>query len=192
MALRRKQNRFNKRLIIGLLALVILLIAGFVGYKIYQSRKRQQTTIIPTTPTKNTNSYGASGNTSKQTPPAGGFSSSDLNKDSGSSNSGNSSGPIKPYGNFVSNHKPGQNGSGTTEDSICNTSPGATCYIEFTKDSIVKKLELKTTDSNGTAMWSWNVKDAGLTAGSWQVSAVAALNGQTASTQDSIPLEISP
>lgn len=100
-------------------------------------------------------------------------------------------GPTKPFGNFVSNHNPG-NGLPTQEKSTCNTTPGASCYIQFTMGDLTKKLSTQTTDSYGAAYWTWDIKDAGLSEGSWQISAIATLNGQTATTQDQIPLKIQP
>jgi flagellar hook assembly protein FlgD len=100
---------------------------------------------------------------------------------------------IAPSGNFVSNHKPGQNGSPTSEQSVCDTTPGATCFIQFTRDSTVKILAPQVAGSDGTAFWEWDAKDAssiGLTPGSWNVSAVASLNGQTKTSNDALPLEI--
>lgn len=99
-------------------------------------------------------------------------------------------GPASPYGYFVSNHKPGQNGTNTTEQSVCKTTPSSTCYIAFTNGSVVKTLETKTVDDSGTAAWSWDVRSAGLLSGSWKVTAVAGLNGQTVSSDDPILLEV--
>jgi hypothetical protein len=98
--------------------------------------------------------------------------------------------PKVPYGNFVSNHSPGKNGSPTSEQSACNTTPGATCAITFTKDIITKSLPSKATDSNGSVLWNWSPKDIGLTPGSWKITAIATLNGQTASADDQISLEV--
>lgn len=99
----------------------------------------------------------------------------------------------QPTGTFVSNHRPGQGGTPTQEASTCKTTPGASCYIQFSKDGTVKSLETQAVDSDGAAYWSWDVKDAkgiGLASGSWKISAVATLNGQTKTSDDSIALEI--
>jgi hypothetical protein len=98
--------------------------------------------------------------------------------------------PKAPYGNFVSNHSPGKNGSPTYEQSACNTTPGANCTITFSKDSISKSLAIKIVDSNGSAIWSWTPNQIGLSSGSWKITATATLNGQSASTDDQIPLEV--
>jgi hypothetical protein len=95
--------------------------------------------------------------------------------------------PVVPSGNFVSNHHPG-GGNPTSEASTCNTTAGATCYIQFTKGSTVKKLNTETTDARGAAIWYWDVNTAGLSSGSWIITAVATLNGQTKTANDAQPL----
>jgi len=97
--------------------------------------------------------------------------------------------PQVPTGNFVSNHRPGGSAP-TSEASTCNTTPGAVCYIQFTKGSITKKLDAQTTGKDGGAIWYWDVKSAGLEAGSWKVTAVATLNGQTQTADDGLALEV--
>lgn len=95
-----------------------------------------------------------------------------------------------PYGSFVSNHHPGQNGTPSTEASLCNTTPGASCYIKLTQGSIVKKLPSQVTDAGGSTSWNWSIDKAGLTSGSWQVTAVADLGSQSKQTADPMPLEV--
>jgi hypothetical protein len=97
---------------------------------------------------------------------------------------------VAPFGVFVSNHTPGQNGAPTRIDSTCNNTSGSNCYIKFTKGSITTKLPSKITNSDGTATWNWDINDANLTSGEWQITAVATLNGQTKSASDPRPLTI--
>ncbi|HSW85275.1 MAG TPA: hypothetical protein VLF79_01510 [Candidatus Saccharimonadales bacterium] len=96
---------------------------------------------------------------------------------------------IEPYGQFVSNHRPGQN-SPTDEVSICDTTPGANCYIKFTAadNSTSTQLPVQTAGSDGSTSWAWNSNI--LTNGKWQVTAIASLNGQTKSATDPTLLEI--
>ena len=98
----------------------------------------------------------------------------------------------RPFGVFVSNHSPSLSGSSIyqNEQSVCNTTPGAHCYIEFTKGTIIKQLASQTTNAQGATYWTWNVNEAGLTQGTWQIIAVASLNGQTSSAQDSNNLKV--
>jgi len=88
---------------------------------------------------------------------------------------------------FVSNHHPQ---IGDAMQSVCNTTAGARCNIVFTKDGVTKSLGDKKVDGGGSAYWDWKVSDLGLTAGSWQVSAVASLGDQTQTAADAQLLEI--
>jgi hypothetical protein len=100
-------------------------------------------------------------------------------------------GPSAPTGQFVSNHRPGQNGTDTSMQSICTTTPGATCDITFTsQDGVVKNLGSKKTDNNGAAIWDWDINGANLASGTWTVTATASLNVITSSTTDDIKLEV--
>jgi len=96
--------------------------------------------------------------------------------------------PKAPTGQFVSSHTASLNSSSnfgvTTEDSVCNTSAGATCEITFTQNGVTKSLGKKTVDGSGAAYWSgWKIADY-LTSGTWKITATASLNGQTTSTTD--------
>ncbi len=100
---------------------------------------------------------------------------------------------IVPTGTFVSNHFPGQNGSSTAEASVCNASPGATCYIKFTNVATGETTQLASqiADAHGTTSWYWDVDhDAHLTTGQWKVEAVATLGGQTRTAADALNLTI--
>jgi hypothetical protein len=109
-------------------------------------------------------------------------------------NQSSSAALIQPSGAFVSNHKPNLGGSPapSSEQSVCNTTPGAKCSITFTKDSITKTLESKVADSSGSVYWSWDVKSLGLSAGSWEIAATSSLNSQTLTSKDSLALEVRP
>lgn len=189
-----KRLRLGKiKLLVGLLVVVIVIIGLFLIHQHKFSRK-----IIPSTQSKSTVSSSKSSSSS----------SSVKNSQLGSSSSSSSApttpdkstptlapassgaAPATPTGQFVSNHKPGANGSPTSEESVCSTTPGATCYIEFTMGSTVKKLNAETADANGSAYWNWDVGNAGFTSGSWQVTAVATDNGKSASANDATPLEV--
>ncbi len=101
---------------------------------------------------------------------------------------------ITPVGNFVSSHNSSISGTIYTkyEQSVCNTTPGATCTIVFTKDNSTKSLPAKVVDSTGTVYWDWVVQDIGLTPGSWKITARATLNNQTKTADDSVQLVIQP
>ncbi len=102
--------------------------------------------------------------------------------------------PITPFGNFVSNHSPNLDGNPapSSVDSVCNTTPGTTCMIEFTnQNGVVKSLQPQKTDSNGATYWNWDVDKAGFTVGTWKIKVTATLNGQTSTAED-INLEVGP
>lgn len=102
---------------------------------------------------------------------------------------------LAPYGTFVSNHRPslsGSNGVPSQEQSVCLTTPGASCLISFTNNGVIKTLDSQIADSKGAVYWSWDVKKAGFTEASWSVSATASLNGQSKDTKDSLDLTIDP
>lgn len=101
---------------------------------------------------------------------------------------------IAPTGSFVSNHHPNLGGSPAPnqEQSVCNTTPGATCNIEFTKSGVVKSLGSKITDSSGATYWTWTLQGIGLTQGSWKIVAVATLNGQTRTAEDALAIDVQP
>jgi hypothetical protein len=201
---RQKPKRQHKRLFttLGIVALIVVVggVSGVVLHlrHVHDAQKRSGAVATVTTP-KTTPSSGdkSSGGTSTTSTTTG---TSD--KDSGTStNTGSSSSSststtttaalIAPYGTFVSNHRPGQNGSPTTEQSVCTTTPGATCNITFTNSAgVVKSLGAQTVGSDGTASWNWNVTGSDLAAGSWKVAATATLNGQSKATADATTLEI--
>ena len=99
---------------------------------------------------------------------------------------------VTPSGNFVSNHRPNLDGDPAPNEiqSVCVTTPGATCTIVFTKGGTSKSLPSQKTDQGGAAYWTWKLQDIGLTTGEWKVEAKATLNGKTMSAQDSINLEV--
>lgn len=176
-----KKFNFNRRsAAVALAVLVILVILIF-----WLARPSIPAGTIPSTSPVN-NSRGSTGNGSNNSGSQSGGNTTTApsgTKNQTSSTSASGSGPITPYGNFVSNHHPG-GADPTSEASVCITSPGATCYIEFTKGGETKKLDTETTDSSGSAYWYWDTKTAGLDSGSWTVTAIAELNYQTAKATD--------
>lgn len=113
--------------------------------------------------------------------------------DKSSNSSQDSSILLAPSGAFVSNHKPNLDGkpAPNTMQSVCNTTPGATCSIIFTKDNISKSLIKKKADSNGNVYWDWSLQEIGLTEGTWTIEAKSSLSGTDKSTFDSLTLDIS-
>jgi cytoskeletal protein RodZ len=178
--------------LVVVLAVVVLYSTGHVSF--HKSR------IAPVIPSTNPAPKSSSTNkTDKSTVSNSGSAQTtnptDTSQKAGTPSATNTTPPIEPTGTFVSNHYPGKNGDPTTEQSVCNTTPGATCFIQFTQGSVVKLLAPQTVGSDGATYWSWDAKAAtsiGLTAGSWNVSAVASLNGQTQTSDDAIALVMQP
>ncbi len=170
----------------------LLVVAGIVALELTNTthifHKKKVPAIIPvnTSKTSSAKTNGPSSSAASSAPQ-----SSSQNTKVASPVGGNTSGNlVQPYGDLVSNHRPGQNGSGTTEQSVCNTTPSATCFIQFTETSSgkVTKLPTQTVGSNGSTIWDWDTHT--LTSGEWQIKAVASLNGQTKTVTDSIKLEV--
>lgn len=188
---KRFANRYGTKLYAGISLLVValvMLVAELTGFIHLLHKNTSVSPVIPTSETSGSAPSSSSGSSPAKTPSTKG---SDSPVSAGSTTK--SYLPLyAPYGDFVSNHHPNLSGSPAPsgETSVCNTTPGATCYIRFTKGASTTSLPSKTTDSNGAAYWTWDVKTAHLTAGDWIISAVANLNGQTKSTIDQTPLSV--
>lgn len=178
----------RKRMLIILLALVLILAVWW-----YLERPSHKTTLTIPTSSSTTGVQPSGASQSKNQSATNSSTSPSLPTKSSNiaSTTTNTNQPlIDPWGNFVSNHKPGQDGSGTAETSVCNTTPGASCYIKFTNGSLTRTLDTKTADINGSIIWNWDVSSAGFTSGSWHISAVASLGDQTKTVNDSQALVI--
>ena len=175
----------RKWFIVGGIVILALIISGAV-WGFHQNNK---TTIA----TKPTNAVTAGQDTKGEpvTSQATSGGSGTNNKTGGDTSSANTT-LIAPQGDFVSNHHPNLGGSPApnTEQSVCNTTPGATCQIIFTKDGITQTLPSQTADSGGAAYWSWKLQDLNLTEGTWKVSAKATLGSQTKTADDALQLEV--
>lgn len=172
--------------------LLLILVAGVIILHTRSVHKAQHTSgTIPNS--KKTVTSGAKVGNSKKSQKTSASSASSSTKTQGPAvtSSAGSASLIAPFGTFVSNHKPGQSGSPTSEQSVCNTTPGATCDIQFTNSAgVTKSLGAEVAGSSGTAFWSWDIKGGTLAPGSWKITAVVKLNGQTSTTSDPTPLEV--
>lgn len=177
------------------MAVVIVIIYLFVHHRPIRQEIKATTTPANGSQTPSTSNLtpkngGSSSTSSGQTPQSNTIPSS---TDKLPSSSPSTSQPLKaPSGTFVSNHRPSLSGSSSQEQSVCNTTPGANCYIQFTKGNLVKTLPVQTVGSSGSVYWNWDVQSAGFSPGPWQITAIASANGQTLTTQDSQPLEVQP
>jgi hypothetical protein len=100
----------------------------------------------------------------------------------------------KPVGDLVSNHQPNLDGkpAPSTLESVCITTPGASCSISFTKDGIIKELPAQTADAEGAVDGNWKLQDYDLTEGTWSITAKATLGGQTKTAEDPLKLKVMP
>jgi hypothetical protein len=132
-------------------------------------------------------------NTSNST--TGSTNNSDKTSSGGSSGSSTSSTAplLTPTGDFVSDHEPNLSGSPhpNTMNSVCNTTPGATCYISFTNGDTTKSLSKQQADSGGGTYWNYSLQSVGLTQGTWTIEAIATSNGQTKTAYDAMNLTVS-
>lgn len=181
-----------------LLSVSVIIIALELTGTTYLFHKRQAVSgVIPSSSTKeNKNGSNETGTTTDR-PVTSPSADTDTSSEKSSTAVSDGTAPlISPYGSFVSNHKPSYSGAGNVpskEQSVCITTPGASCYITFVNnENITKKLESKVADSKGAVYWDWDVKEAGFTVGTWKITATASLNGQTKTTSDSMDLMVVP
>jgi hypothetical protein len=196
-----KQRITNKKLLIVLIALIILCLF-FARYVLFAKPKRSthssntshSQTITQNSAQEESPKYP---NPYQTTPiPSTNVPGGDLNN-----NTTNQS-LVSPFGQFVSNYGPvsysATNGS-NQEESICQTTIGASCSIVFiqgqTKKALqVQQVKLVNGSQNGVASWSWTPSqvggNGGLTPGQWEVEAIATLNNQTKITTSNLKLNI--
>lgn len=180
----------SRILLIGLAFVIAIVTLLELTNTTYIFHKQKTPAVIPVEQTNTPQASSSQANSQPSTPPT----SKDAGSQSTSTSQSSSAPLISPYGDFVSNHQPNLDGqpNPSAVTSVCNTTPGATCYIRFTKGSTSTTLPVKTSDSKGVVYWSWDIKKAALTTGNWTITAVASLNGQTKSSQDQLVLSVSP
>ena len=194
-----KGNKNTKKRLLGISSVVLVLIATVilleranVTHLFHDAApKALPVTASPDTKGEPSTSQTAS-NSDKSSQNSSTPTTSSQPGDQKSSSSGSTGGTLlSPAGDFVSAHK--NVPSSASLSSVCNTTAGATCKISFTStNGTVKSLDSQTTDRGGSTYWnSWSPKAIGLTTGSWTVQAIASLNGQTKTSSDALPLEVS-
>jgi len=183
-----KQKKLKALLIV---ATALVLAAGLFWYLQYDKSDstkahKDSTTIGPNTK-GNDEPQNASGDEDQSNP------SNSIDKTSAGP-AGSQSSLKQPYGDFVSNHEPNLDGSPApyTIESVCITTPGASCSISFKKGGIIKELPAQTADSEGAVYWDWKLQDYDLTEGTWTITAKAVLGYQTKTAQDPLNLNVKP
>jgi len=173
-------------LVLVVIALVSLLLLE-VTNTTHLFHKRKVPAVIPSVSGKSNNDNSSTSNQQPNNSPTGSNTSTSPPSKTPSSTGGseaNGLNLVAPYGDFVSNHHPGASDAPVTETSTCNTTVGASCYIKFTNTANGKTSQLatQTVGSDGSTTWNWSADI--LTSGNWQITAVATLNNQTKSTND--------
>lgn len=176
-----------------LLIIALLVVIPLVTVLVWATTFRQKVTTIPATNTStstSTTSQNASSNPSTNNDKNPGATT----PQNQNSPEGTGAGPMKPYGSFVSNHHPSVSGATapSSMQSVCSGTPGAKCYISFTKGNEVRKLPEQTIASDNSTIWDWDINSAGLTAGTWEIKAISTLNGKTETAEDTLKLEVQP
>jgi hypothetical protein len=191
MGKKSRKFRLNRRLALLSGAAILIIAIGALVYWHYHTRSIQEVAVSPgkatTSPQSSSGSQTSSGTSSSSDKGISSSSSSTNSSNSQSPTDGTGKPPLTPAGDFVSSHAANLNGTdGTIEESVCNTTPGASCYIKFAnvQNGTVKVLSTQVTNGGGSTSWLWNVKQTGLYSGTWNIVAVATLNGQTKTAQD--------
>jgi hypothetical protein len=177
----------NHKLTYSVIGVVILLLAAGLFRYIHDHKK---VVVINTASTGSAYTKGGTKNdatskgSSTPTTPSSG------SKTAGSSTAGSSTGAPylqAPEGTFANVYNTTLN---EQMGSTCNTTPGATCTIEFINGSQTYSLPVKVADSGGGVYWSWTPGSIGLSAGTWHIMAIATLGSQTKTTNND-PLTLS-
>jgi len=193
----RKHTRHTTKKLWIISALLVLVAAGILAALeltgttyLFRNKPLQSSTIPTKSPdgADDTNGADQDGPQPNQTTsePAG----SDKNNSAASSGGEE---VVAPYGTFISSHVISLGDPrAENQESICITTPGANCKIEFKKGDVVKTLETKKVGSDGSVIWNWNLKDADLREGTWEIIASAWLNDDIKTTTDPLKLEVKP
>ena len=191
-----KRKKLGWKLPLAVLSIALLVLAGLeLTDKIYLFHDKKVPVTIPSTKPVTAPEVNDKKTDTKSTPSTtsgGAESSASATPKSPQASTPDTKAPlVAPYGVFVSNHFPGRNGSPSKEESLCNSTPGASCYMEFrnTTSGETTRLASQTINSQGSTSWSWDAKI--LPNGKWQVTAVAVRGAEIKKTSDPILLEVS-
>jgi len=175
----KKYSRQN--LLIFLIILSIFLVIGLcAGYFVW--RNSHKVTTLPSTSAQEDKASAEKGVSQKNS-----NSVQTSRGDKQSNVTPSSSNILMPQGNFVSSHNVSL---GSTVESVCVTTKGAVCEINYTQNGTTKSLGKKTVDNNGSVTWLWTPESINLTVGSWEISATSSLNGLQSTAKDPLSLEV--
>lgn len=172
----------KKTLLITISLIILACIIGTVIY--YVNPKKSSTPHSSSSKTINTQKNSpspTSNNQAQQSPSTDNSNTSNASANTSAksvSSASQSSGTLEaPFGQFVSNYSPSL---GSYEESECETTPGANCYIKFISSSNKTiTLQTKTVNAQGIDGWGWSVSSQmGFSPGTWSIQVIASLNGQ--------------
>lgn len=183
----------NKQIVYGIVGTVLVLAIAASALAYWRIHRAPAPTVATNQGPATATTHVPSGTNNPTSPTNGG----DSSKSGGTPSTTLSPGvqPAAPNGQFVSNHAARLSGGAiySTESSTCLTTPGAYCQIQFQMGDTIRTLPKKLTDANGNVVWeSWTLGDVGLSAGAWDITAIASNGSHTASTKDAIQLTVSP
>lgn len=180
MIRKKKTASKKRRIVVGVFIAVVALAVGtffFVGLG-----NEAEVTTTPSTTQEEDQVATKQGESQKN---AGAVTTPDNDKQA--NGAAGSDSVAAPEGNFVSSHRANM---GSTIESVCTTTRGASCDISFTKGGVTKTLGRKDVNSAGAASWIWTPASIGLTPGSWVITATAELSGAQTSSKDPSNFEV--
>lgn len=175
----------KKKILIAIIGIITIGLLGGALYLRHKKNKNTDTTTKSQNPSENT----------KSTYPTSGSSNSSNNAN-GSSSSKGSITPAKPSGQLLNKHNISLSStvieSNPDMDSVCITSPNASCDLKLTgPDNSIKYVGVKNVGSSGAVDFMWNAKNIGLVAGKWKIEAIATI-GDANSTSSPDYLQVNP
>lgn len=171
----------KRLLLVAVLAVVVG--GGVLGYKLVN---RQPEVAKPNTKNTISNSNADKTGQDNNSPSA-------PVSDKNANNTSTGNDLVEPSGSFVSSYSISFSKSkGDNIESLCNTTPGATCTIQLKKDGVIRTLGPTTANERGNATWNWTLQELNVTPGSWQIVVTAKLDNQTKSVTNLQNLEVSP
>lgn len=186
-------NKNTKILVILVIIVLAVSVWAVIHYNVFTNTNvtKQTSSSNQTTKKSNTQPSQSTQTQTTTTSPSTSTNSTSNTSAKSTDNTQSSTTLLNPYGQFVSNQTPSlSDPNQQTEVSTCETTPGASCYIEFIKSgSATITLKEQVTDSNGVTSWTWNLSKQGFAVGTWQVKAIAILGNQTKTATETMTVQ---
>ncbi len=176
---RRSSAKRKTSILVMLVVAVVFLVAGTLF--VMRHNKAINLTVKPSvSPTPTVQGPAKTGSAPAGPEAAGATPTASPTTISNPSHPASSGSLVAPTGDLLNVSSVSLSGA-TGMESTCQAVPGASCYIQVSMNGTVKKVSTSETVPNSGAdgvILNWNANQ--LTVGTWQVEAVAILNGQTA------------